>query len=70
MATIEIELFVDSDGNVRGVVDGNESHDDLDNSLACRTVKLTVEVPEPTAQEITVEVPEAAQADATVKVKT
>ncbi len=70
MATIEIELYVDADGNVRGVVDGNESHDDTDMALAICKVALTINVPEPTAQKITVEVPEAAQADATVKIKT
>jgi hypothetical protein len=68
MATIEIELYVDSEGAGRGVIDGNESHDYLDHALAVRMVKLIVEVPEPKAQEIKIQAPEVAEAAVSVKI--
>ena len=67
--TIEIALYVDSDGGTRAVIDGNESHDDLNVDLACRMVRLVVEIPEQKAQKIAIAVPEDADAPATVTVK-
>jgi len=68
MASLTIEIWVDGDGNTRAVVDGNESHDDLDNEQPIRKVVFTVEVPEPTVQEVSVDVPAQADTDATIKI--
>lgn len=68
MATIQIAIWVDSDGNARVEADDCEAFDNTDTSLAVRKVILSVEVPEPQAEQVEVEVPAEKPGEARVTV--